>query len=224
MSPILKRAGDTRRLLLRILFVLAVACLLVGFRLVQTTGPEREPDDRFRVVEVVDGDTFLLYGGDRVRLLGVDTPEEGERFHDEATALLDSLVLGRSVRLSFAGRRRDHYGRLLAFAYVDDSIPVNRQIVEAGMGYLYLFGDESDTADQFAEMLMSQREALKVGRGMYGQDAEPEESYLAARGSHRFHRPWCQTVSRIKSENRRQFIHRDSALWLGLSPCRDCRP
>jgi endonuclease YncB( thermonuclease family) len=62
----------------------------------------------FEVVErVVDGDTLLLQSGERVRLIGVDTPETKhpkkpvERFGKEASEFTRQMVEGKRVRLEF---------------------------------------------------------------------------------------------------------------------------
>src|SRR3712207_4150278 len=78
------------------------------------TGGER------RVTHVVDGDTIRL-GEERVRLIGVDTPETRrpgtpvQCFAREATAFMKRLVAGRRVRLELDVEDRDRYGRLLAY-------------------------------------------------------------------------------------------------------------
>lgn len=106
----------------------------------------------FRVKRVVDGDTLLLENGDRVRLIGVDTPEShksrkltrdaGRTGRDARTiqslgkrALLftDGLVTGKLVRLEYdpsnkVRRHRDRYGRLLAYVYVVER-PEQRRIL-----------------------------------------------------------------------------------------------
>jgi micrococcal nuclease len=79
-----------------------------------------------RVVAVVDGDTVdVAWPGhrERVRLLGVDTPETVDPhrpigcFGPEASAYTHRRLQGQPVRLTFDRERRDRYGRLLA--YVD---------------------------------------------------------------------------------------------------------
>lgn len=71
-----------------------------------------------RVERVIDGDTLVLVGGRRVRLLGIDAPPLVEPGGIAAAARLRELVGGRVVRLRFApplvGRTEDMYGRLLA--------------------------------------------------------------------------------------------------------------
>ncbi len=96
------------------------------------------------VDRVVDGDTFVLGSGEKVRLIGVDCPETqvpngtAEYFAAEASDFLDSLIAGTSVRLEFDGSRTDRYGRLLCYVWLDDSVLVNKEIVRQGYGMAYL--------------------------------------------------------------------------------------
>jgi endonuclease YncB( thermonuclease family) len=69
---------------------------------------------------VVDGDTVYVSTGDKIRLIGIDTPERGECGYQEATDRLAQLVDGRTIALE-AGARDDvdKYGRLLRYVIVD---------------------------------------------------------------------------------------------------------
>lgn len=101
------------------------------------------------VERIVDGDTIdVLIGGrqERVRLIGIDTPElaheafgdrpanDAECFADEAQALLASLLpVGTPLRLERDIVGRDDYGRLLAYVYrTSDDLFVNHELVRAG--------------------------------------------------------------------------------------------
>lgn len=86
----------------------------------------------FLVSYVVDGDTIDLANGERVRLVGIDTPEQGECGSDAATAHLAGLVLGERVRLRISDEDRDGYGRLLRYVDVGGVDAGLRQI-EAGL-------------------------------------------------------------------------------------------
>lgn len=97
-----------------------------------------EPSRLYVVERVVDGDTLLLHGGERVRLLGVDSPEtvrEGfpvEPWGPEASHFTKRMVEGRSVQLKFDKERRDRHGRLLAYVYID-GVLLNEELIRAGL-------------------------------------------------------------------------------------------
>jgi micrococcal nuclease len=84
-----------------------------------------------RVSQVIDGDTFELTNGQKVRLLGIDTPEKGQHYYGEASSRLEQLVKGKEVFLEKDVSNRDSYGRLLRYVYVG-SLFVNLQMVKEG--------------------------------------------------------------------------------------------
>ncbi len=47
------------------------------------------------VSEVIDGDTIKLQNGERVRLLGINTPEKGQPYYEEATNRLNMATIRR---------------------------------------------------------------------------------------------------------------------------------
>lgn len=84
------------------------------------------------VTRVIDGDTLELENGERVRLLGIDTPERGQPFAKEATLVVRSLVEGKRVTLEAEDRDRDVYDRLLRHVFVD-GIHLNQHLLEHGL-------------------------------------------------------------------------------------------
>ena len=102
--------------------------------------------DEAIVKRVVDGDTIIVhYQGkeERVRLIGVDTPETVhpskpvEYFGKEASGFTKKLLpVGTKVRLEFDHDLRDRYGRLLAYVYVGEAL-VNAEIIKQGYGHAY---------------------------------------------------------------------------------------
>ena len=91
----------------------------------------------YLVERVVDGDTLLLAGGTRVRLLGVDTPETKhprrpvEPLGPEASKFTRAHVEGRKVMLKFDRERRDRYRRVLAYVYLGEWC-LNEELIRAG--------------------------------------------------------------------------------------------
>lgn len=83
------------------------------------------------VTRVIDGDTIEIEGGQRVRYIGIDTPEKDDYFFAEATAKNSELVLGKEIRMEKDVSETDQYGRLLRYVYVDDLF-VNAELVRLG--------------------------------------------------------------------------------------------
>lgn len=210
-------------------FLIALGAITL-FRLAGEISQEIAPEDRFKVLRALDGDTVELAGGDRLRLLYIDTPERGEPFADSARALLEELALGESVSLSYGSRKRDGYGRLLAAISCDSagsSISINQRLLESGYASVYLFRDnlrDAAQAGQVTKMLDAQRRALEAGLGIWSLPRTPERRYLATKSSLRFHRESCRSVADRPPDRLRRFSDRKEPLLEGLSPCRNCRP
>lgn len=221
---ILRKQPKRRRRLWSFLVIVLLAVVVVSYRLTERVGPEKRPGDRFTVKRVIDGDTVELLGGDKLRLLSIDTPEKGEKLHDEAMYLLAALAQGKSGRLEFAKTRRDRYGRLLGYLYVDDTLLVNKTILDSGLAYLYLFEDTDLQRPEVKRMLESQRGAIARHAGLWSFTRVPEEYYVATERSFRLHRPSCKSVDNLKPGHYRKFATREEGLGEGLSPCRNCKP
>lgn len=99
--------------------------------------------DLATVKRAVDGDTLLLTNGERVRLIGVDTPETKhpkkpvQRFGKEAYLFTKGMVEGKEVRLEYDWQRRDRYNRLLAYVYLLDGTFLNVEAIKQGYGFAY---------------------------------------------------------------------------------------
>jgi micrococcal nuclease len=87
------------------------------------------------VERVVDGDT-LVVNGTSVRLLGINTPERGEKYYQEAKEFLENLTLNKLVRLERGKEDRDLYNRSLRYISVGGE-NVNLRLVEEGFANFY---------------------------------------------------------------------------------------
>jgi micrococcal nuclease len=114
------------------------------------------------VVYVVDGDTIdLAIDGreERVRLIGIDTPETKKPntpvqcYGPEATAFLrDLLPVGTPVRIERDIVNRDDYGRILGYVYRStDGIFVNYEIMRQGYAQTLSIAPNTAYADLFAD-------------------------------------------------------------------------
>jgi micrococcal nuclease len=136
---------------------------------VPTTTAPSAVEANATVVRIVDGDTLdVTTGGDRgerVRLIGVDTPEvaheaSGDRpgnpaecFGDEAKVFTGSLLpAGTAVRLERDVVARDDYGRLLAYVYrASDGVFVNYELARHGFAQPLTIQPNSRFADLIVE-------------------------------------------------------------------------
>ncbi|MBI5868718.1 MAG: thermonuclease family protein [candidate division Zixibacteria bacterium] len=173
------------------------------------------------VTKVIDGDTIELDDGRTVRMLGIDTPEKGQAGADSATVANTALVLGKTVRLEYGRERFDRYGRTLAYVYVDRRM-ANREILRAGWAYCYFFAQNLTHARELVQALDS---AMVERRGLW-KSGHPEtaDHYVGSESGFRFHKPDCRSVSEIRRDSRVKYSSRDSAIYHGFSPCRNCAP
>ena len=88
------------------------------------------------VSKVIDGDTFMLSNGEKVRLLGINAPEIDEPFGKEAKDFLSKMVEGKKVYLENDFELRDEFGRVLAFVFVEDK-NVNLELVRSGLAHTF---------------------------------------------------------------------------------------
>ncbi|MFH1140382.1 MAG: thermonuclease family protein [Chloroflexota bacterium] len=126
------------------------------------------PANTVLVRRVVDGDTIVLASGERVRYIGVDTPEvtgTPQFFGPEASEANRRLVEGRQVRLGRDVSDRDGFDRLLRYVYVD-GVMVNAELVREGFATSLVYPPDTRYAQCFSAL---EEEARESGRGMWGR-------------------------------------------------------
>lgn len=116
------------------------------------------------VIDIIDGDTVVAVTeeGEKeiVRYLLIDTPElhhpsrGEEELGREAKAFNASLVAGRKVRFELDAEKRDRYGRLLAYAWIEEKGEekmVNEMLVEEGLALPYFIPPNGKYLDRISE-------------------------------------------------------------------------
>lgn len=129
----------------------------------------------YEVVRVVDGDTIVVnFNGinEKVRLIGVDTPESvhpNETKNTEKGILISNYtkerLSGKSVELEFDIQERDKYGRLLAYVYVDGYM-YNKELLEKGYAKVATYPPNVKYVDDFTKLQEKARKE-KVGLWNY---------------------------------------------------------
>lgn len=162
-----------RRRGLAVLVAALAASSLGGWRLGVTRSDGSRTTATARVTSVVDGDTLeVMWRGraERVRLLGVDTPETVDPhrpvgcYGREAAAFTHRRLQGRTVRLRFDRQRRDRYGRLLAYVEVDGG-RFNDELLTGGYARLLVIPPNGRHG---RAMLDEELAARSAGRGLWG--------------------------------------------------------
>ncbi len=180
----------------------------------------------YSVTRVVDGDTIEVdYNGtlEKVRLIGVDTPEsvhpdssknteEGILASDYTKAKLE----GKQVELEFDVQQRDQYGRLLAYVWVD-GLMYNKTLLEDGVANLATYPPNVKYVDEFTAIVQAREPQTTPDTGT--QDTqEPDQSrtvYITPTGKRYHYDNHCNGGTYIESTL-------DEALARGLTPCQKC--
>jgi endonuclease YncB( thermonuclease family) len=119
------------------------------------------------VVDVIDGDTAdIEINGrtERVRFVGVNTPERDEPCYSDAKSATESLMpRGTTVSLVRDVSNTDRFDRLLRYIYVGNTF-VNRELIVQGYAEAVLYGDDDRHWAEFVEL---EGQASASGRGCH---------------------------------------------------------
>lgn len=128
------------------------------------------------VARAIDGDTLELIGGERVRLILVNTPETSTEppdcFGPEAFEFTQALTEGEEIELTYDAECRDQFDRLLAYVTLtSDGTDVDATLVQEGYAcVLHIPPNGNDRVDEFYGYLDEARDANK---GMWGACTDP---------------------------------------------------
>lgn len=114
------------------------------------------------VPEVLDGDSLRTPDGAEYRLIGINSPDQGECLADAATSRLEELVRN-GVTFQTDVELEDQFGRRLVYAFAGESL-INVQLVEEGLAVaLHAEPNSSATERIFAAM----EQAVASGTGLW---------------------------------------------------------
>ncbi|HLC78195.1 MAG TPA: thermonuclease family protein [Candidatus Nanoarchaeia archaeon] len=123
----------TKRVLIYFLLLMLIA---IDYPIIDRYIEESLDDYEIGVVErIVDGDTIIV-NGSSVRLLGINTPEKGEVYYEEAKKFLNETIHGEVVRLRMGKEDTDLYGRKLRYVFLEER-NINLEIVGGGYANFY---------------------------------------------------------------------------------------
>lgn len=115
------------------------------------------------VMRVIDGDTIeIILDGEpyNLRYIGIDSPEMGRPFSEEAMEANQNLVENQIVELERDVTDTDQHGRLLRYVYLDDGLFVNAELVRLGVAVALAY--PPDTKHQ--ELINTKEQEAKEAR------------------------------------------------------------
>ena len=198
-----------------------------------------------KVVGISDGDTIsVLREGKavKVRLYGVDAPEQAQAFGTKARQLTGDLAFQRDVTVVI--HATDRYGRLVGEVLLPDGRSLSQELVRAGLAWWYRQYASKDTA-----LAQLEAEARTAKRGLWAdahpvppwewRKGQPEATHAAASpasttsstvgpiiGNQRskvYHWPGCLDYDKVSAKNRVAFPSREAAEQAGYRPAGNCR-
>lgn len=154
----------------------------------------------YQVKKVYDGDTVLLANGQKVRLLGINTPEvEGrnktaQAGGEEAKRWLTAQLKNQKVRLETGLEKKDKYGRLLAHLFTEDKQHINFELVKNGLATVNMHPPNLKYSDA---LLKAQRKAEKSVIGIWkNEHYQPKQVININRSSLK---GWQRVIGQIQS-------------------------
>jgi micrococcal nuclease len=178
---------DTGRITKRIVLMVLVSSLLLSFGLYDraVAGEKKRVENVASVERVNDGDTITVRldrgHRERIRLIGIDAPEMGQRpWGERARRHLKSILSSsRNIFVEYDVERRDKYGRLLAYIKTVDGRLVNAEMLKDGYAVLFTFPPNIRHVEEFTS---AQRQARERRLGIWSHDglSQPPVEYRKA--------------------------------------------
>jgi len=124
-----------------LIIFLVLLLFAINYNLIDNKIENFLEEHEFGTVErIVDGDTIIV-NSNSTRLLGINTPEKGEKYYQEAKDFLENMTLNKTIKLEYGKDRYDLYGRKLAYAFLDEK-NINVELVKNGFANIYILDDK----------------------------------------------------------------------------------
>lgn len=127
--------------------------------------------DSATVNRIIDGDTFEIRSGEKVRLLGINAPEITDIYGKEAKQYLTEIISGKSIELKTdnISNDKDRYNRLLRYAIIE-GIDINKKMITDGFAFAYLKYNFAKKEDYRQAQIFAQNNH----NGMWGSNRREE--------------------------------------------------
>ena len=194
---------------------LLAATGVVGYKIVKVKNFGGIEENLHKVVEVIDGDTFMVAGGEgkedsdlSVRILNIAAPDKNECYFEESKKALKDLIEGKEVKLRKDVSGVDKFGRLLRHVFLpsetekEDDMFVAQYMVESG------FAKAIPVVPDFEyKRYLAQRENVAISGklGVWGNCQEDLPKYFGDVTDMQIEDPDCIIKGNISTENPTKF-------------------
>src|SRR3989339_468074 len=169
------------------------------FKILKTKAIKNNFFETTKVNRVIDGDTFDIENGVRIRLYEVNAPEyPKDCLGVDAKTRMEDLILSKIISLDKIGK--DNFGRTLAYVYLD-KLSINETMAEEGLAY---FEKGKTMTENSLIIEQSQEKAKSAGRGVWSSFCQTKKEGCLIKGNYRpadntriYHTPDCYNYDRI---------------------------
>ncbi len=174
--------------------------------------PSDELQGPFLVTKVIDGDTLEINTTERIRLSGINSPETGECYYQEAKDRLTKLILNKEIFLERDYTNKDKYKRLLRYIHLNNR-EINSQLIQEG--YVKVYDKYASDTKKYTKLKEIEATAKSNSLGVWScKDPLAHCLYVQSRNSDLYHLTSCKWAKKIKPEN--QICHKSEESVKGI--------
>jgi endonuclease YncB( thermonuclease family) len=145
-----------------LLIFLVFLFFAINYRAIDGKITEFLKDYEYKSVErIIDGDTIVVENNTHIRLLGINTPEKGEKYYNEAKNFLSELVSNKTIKLEYGKERYDKYQRTLAYVILNGK-NINIEQVRNGFANTYIYNNDEYTI----RLRNAWEECIQIGKNL----------------------------------------------------------
>ncbi|MFA9398327.1 MAG: thermonuclease family protein [Clostridiaceae bacterium] len=167
------KKSKTKRMLSLFSSIILLLVIVSGYSISNNKDNETSeiPGTRVKVIRVIDGDTIEIENKQKVRFIGIDTPEtvksntEVQPYGKEASDFTKKMLEGKYIYIEKDVSDTDKYGRLLRYIYLEDGTFYNDLLVKEGYAKVSTYPPDVKYVDTFLE---SQKYAMENNKGLWG--------------------------------------------------------
>lgn len=216
--------------IVKLLPLLLISLLLNLFFAYKSLHPRLNSDQisgSFTVTKVIDGDTFDIENGQRIRLALIDAPEldKGCLARDSKNRL-ETLILNKKVAVH--AETSDNFGRIIAFVSLN-GLSINKALLTEGYAK---YDKNKKILKSSAYLEQAESEAKSASRGIWSSNCQTHNPDCSIKGNYRkdnntkiYHTPDCYNYEKIivnEKEKDVWFCSEESALSAGFTKSLDC--